>query len=538
MLPTAAATRRTWAMDESPQQQRRIAISYRRWSSAIQNTGDSERRQAEMAREWCTANGFELDDKRSIVDAGISAFRGQNLGDESKLAKLLEAVKLGDIPRHATILIEQFDRLSRAAASEALFMLQSIIREGLSVTTLIDGKTYDRASVAADPMSLMLALVTFIRSHDESASKQRRLRSVWQQKRDRAAVDGTPLSRVAPAWLKLSEDRKTWTVDEDKAAVVRRIYEMAADAVGHHKIAETLNRDAVPMFGRHMKDGTRRQGKHWHRAYVARLLEDASVIGRMTPQTVEYDEEGRKGRVVQAAIDGYYPAIVDPLLWSAVGALRAGKTPVSVKAGNTIQSMLAGLARCPLCHGSMLRVTKSKTYRYLVCSKARAGAGCVYHAVKQDAVEDTLRYHAERIIGEALTATTDAASVTLMDTLENVQAGLWATEDQIDTLVSELARRPSAAVRDRIGELEAVARKVRLERDELQGRISVTHGPVVEARLERLQVALIDGNAAAVNAALRQSVSNVVVDWRSGRLVFHWLHTDAETSAMFAWVED
>ena len=124
-----------------------------------------------------------------------------------------------------------------------------------------------------------------------------------------------------------------------------------------------------------------------------------------------------------------------------------------------------------------------------------------------------------------------------MGSLEDIQAGLWATEDQIDTLVSELARRTSAAVRERIGELEAVAREMRLERDQLRGRISVTHGPVVEARLQRLQAALADGNPAAVNAALRQSVSNVVVDWQSGRLVFQWLHTDAETSVMYAWVE-
>ena len=82
-----------------------------------------------------------------------------------------------------------------------------------------------------------------------------------------------------------------------------------------------------------------------------------------------------------------------------------------------------------------------------------------------------------------------------------------------------------------------MAREMMLARDELQGRISVTHGPVVEARFERLQVALGDGSAGAVNAALRQCVSNVVVDWRAGRLVSHWLHTDAQTSLMFAWVE-
>jgi hypothetical protein len=80
-------------------------------------------------------------------------------------------------------------------------------------------------------------------------------------------------------------------------------------------------------------------------------------------------------------------------------------------------------------------------------------------------------------------ATTDAASVTPMVPLENVEGGLSATEGQIDTLVSELARRPSVAVRGRIGELEAMAREMRLERDELQGRISVTQGPVVERGL-------------------------------------------------------
>jgi hypothetical protein len=99
-----------------------------------------------------------------------------------------------------------------------------------------------------------------IRSHDESASKQRRLRSVWKAKREGAAVDQTPLSRVSPAWLTLSEDRKTWIVDDEKADVVRRIYRMFDTGIGQRKIAETLNRDAVPMFGRWMKDGSRRPG--------------------------------------------------------------------------------------------------------------------------------------------------------------------------------------------------------------------------------------------------------------------------------------
>jgi Recombinase zinc beta ribbon domain len=138
-------------------------------------------------------------------------------------------------------------------------------------------------------------------------------------------------------------------------------------------------------------------------------------------------------------------------LWGAVRALRAGKTATSVKAGNTVQNTLAGLARCPLCHGSMLRVIKSKSYRYLVCSKARAGAGCTYHVVKQDSVENALRDNADRIAGEAITTSSDS---TLMDALGQLEDGLSATYDQLETLVGELARRPSTAIRDHIGELE------------------------------------------------------------------------------------
>jgi DNA invertase Pin-like site-specific DNA recombinase len=63
------------------------AISYRRFSSGSQATGDSLKRQTEAAQAYCDAHGDELD--VSFVDAGMSAYRGKN-ATQGALARLVE----------------------------------------------------------------------------------------------------------------------------------------------------------------------------------------------------------------------------------------------------------------------------------------------------------------------------------------------------------------------------------------------------------------------------------------------------------------
>src|SRR5947208_1843855 len=87
------------------------AISYWRFSSGAQATGDSLRRQTEAARAYCEAQGDELD--LSFVDAGVSAYRGRN-GTEGDLKRLVELAKAGKFEPGTKLLVEHLDRLSRA----------------------------------------------------------------------------------------------------------------------------------------------------------------------------------------------------------------------------------------------------------------------------------------------------------------------------------------------------------------------------------------------------------------------------------------
>src|SRR5262245_52497536 len=212
------------------------AYSYLRFSTPDQMKGDSLRRQTELARRYAVQHGLLLDEDLTFQDLGVSAFRGKN-AEAGKLAYFLEAVRSGLVQRGAYLLVESLDRISRQAARRALRVLEEIVDEGITVVTLNDSKAYTAAGITADPWSLMMALMTCIRANEESATKARRLKEAWKQKRRTAGAK--PLTARAPAWLRL--DRRTstpsWQVLEDRAAIVRRIFDMTARGHGQHTIA-------------------------------------------------------------------------------------------------------------------------------------------------------------------------------------------------------------------------------------------------------------------------------------------------------------
>ncbi len=507
------------------------AYSYLRFSTPDQMRGDSFRRQSVLAREYATKHGLELDETLTFHDLGVSAFRGRN-AEAGRLGDFLEAVHAGLVARGSYLLVESLDRISRQAARKALRVLESIVDDGVTVVTLSDGRAYDAYTLNDDPMSLMLALMIFIRSNEESAMKARRLKAAWEGKR--AEATSKVLTARAPAWLELTPER-TWRVRGERAEVVRRIFDMATEGKGQNLISATLNREGVPTFG----DSTRTPGRHWHRSYILRLLRSPAVVGTLVPHVVEHGE-GKKKRVAQKPIEGYYPAVVDRGVYERVQALSIDtRSPLRGRhaAQGTIRNMLGGIAVCPLCQGSMTRVSKgSKTKAgkpYLVCTKAKAGAGCRYRAVRMEDVERTLVEHASYLTAMVPAPTGDGD---VQGKLRSVETGLDALQGELSNLLDELARSPSAAIRERVRETEAALEEMKEEERSLWERVSATHGPLLEQRVERLREALEANpvDTAQANVALRQVLSGVVVNYLTGQLELDWLHGGTST-VMFAW---
>jgi hypothetical protein len=116
--------------------------------------------------------------------------------------------------------------------------------------------------------------------------------------------------KTCPAWLEVTS--KGFRVKEEAAAIVRRIFALAREGMGVHRITATLTRDGVPTLGK---------GDRWVKAYVYRILANPAAMGTYQPCR----QEGKKSVPDGEAIEGYYPAVVSAEDWRAARAALAGR---------------------------------------------------------------------------------------------------------------------------------------------------------------------------------------------------------------------
>jgi DNA invertase Pin-like site-specific DNA recombinase len=482
--------------------------SYTRFSTPEQAAGDSKRRQAGLAERWIAANpGYVLDTELNMSDLGISAHKGKNLAGTAALGAFLKAISDGIVPPGSTLLVENLDRVSRQQAPVAMNTLHGIVSAGVTVVTLTDGKRYTAESLGG--MDFVIAGIHMVLAYEESHKKGQRVAAAWANKRAKRTL----MTRAVPGWI--ARDGGGQLIPE-RAAVVRRIFEMYTGGMGKHSIAAALNTDKVPTWGI-----GKRRAMHWHQSYIQKILRSETVIGTMTPHT----DDGTV-RTPQAPIAGYYPAAIDRELWDrAQSMLGAGRTRQAV--AGRVQNILGGLAKCPICGGSMTRVAKGvRSKPKLVCASAKAGGwtGCTYVSVGLDAITAALVHTA----AQPWPSRTEG----LDDALRDAEAGLEATLEQIDNVSEAIARRPSSALESKLAALETARDNAQAELSRLQVQASQTETRLLKKREARYRAALsaVPLDVAAANATLKECLHKVVVDHTAGVLRLHWKH-NGETSA-------
>ena len=304
------------------------AYSYIRWSSAIQSEGDSNRRQMEAAERYAAEHGLEL--VETMRDEGKSAYKGKNLSDDAALGSFIQAVDAGKIEKGSYLLVEAHDRLSRQEPALAANTFLSIINMGIIVVTLQDGIEYRTGQM--DMMKLFGSIIKMSVAHEESEKKRQRGKANWQAKRQKALNDGTIMTSACPKWLSLSEDKKSFIVDEKKAAIIRRIFQMSNDGYGLYKITQTLNHEKVPLLG---------IGKQWRADTVYSLMQSKSLIGEYQPK--KRLENSEKKVPDGESIKGYYPAIIsEETFYGNLSALNRRKSVGRGRKGVNFTNIFAG----------------------------------------------------------------------------------------------------------------------------------------------------------------------------------------------------
>ena len=335
------------------------AYSYVRFSTKRQGKGDSLMRQLDKSRQYAAEHGLDLQEA-TFEDLGISAFDGSNI-KRGALAAFIKAVEAGTIERGSVLLVESLDRLSRAEAVDAMSLLTTLVKLGIRVVTVIDGRVLDEKSVK-DPMNLIWATLVFVRANEESETKSDRVKKAHRRKRDERS---TFAFGQGPGWLRPTAGRDGWEPIPEKAESVRKVFEYTAKGYGATAIARIANREGWPVPAR---------SDSWHKTLPHKLVCNRRVLGEFEPQT----SDGKDRKPTGELWPDYYPPIIPLDLFNQANAAIARRRHLPKRRDDGYHNVFQGMLRCGHCGATLARKAKngkknSVGYALYVCADRDRG---------------------------------------------------------------------------------------------------------------------------------------------------------------------
>ena len=351
------------------QQQQPMVLAYCRFSSARQAKGNSLERQEQNAQAWCDKRGWKLFD--SLNDLGLSAWTGANK-KRGRLGELLEKLEAGDIVPGTYLLVEALDRLTREEITNAVSLITRLLDAGLVIVTLTDGKEWTKEGMNAHNIDFLMSVLLLSRGYEESLQKASRLRDTFENARKKQSRKEFG---SAPGWLRREDKTDDWSVIEDRAISVQKVFELAALGYGSKAISKVANAEKWPIPTRDTKD----KPDIWHGTMPGRLLRMRAVLGeheyRIMTHAAKKEVKHWQGKRSGIIVEDYYPQIVSDDLWHRARASIETRMTNTRRRDENYFNIWSGLLRCGHCGAMIQRKQESRggSKAQLICSNKIAG---------------------------------------------------------------------------------------------------------------------------------------------------------------------
>jgi site-specific DNA recombinase len=345
-----------------------IAAIYAR-KSTDQNVADEAKsvtRQIEHARAYAASKGWVIADHYVYVDDGIS---GAEFAKRPGFVRLMTA--LTPRPPFQVLVMSEESRLGREAI-ETAYALKQLISAGVRVFFYLE----DRERTLDSPIEkVMLSIQTMADEMEREKSRQRMVDTMTRKAKaghvtggkcfgyENVEVYGDGLDAHGRRQRSHVEQR----INEGEAAVIRRIFELAASGHGQSAIAKILNAENALA-----PSSQRGRPRSWVQSSVHEALFRPRYRGELVWNTTKKrDQWGqRRGAKRQESdwirIPAPHLRIVSDELWAAAHARIDATRKVFVSGGprHTRKSryLLPGLARCAWCNGGLHVRTKTRAH--------------------------------------------------------------------------------------------------------------------------------------------------------------------------------
>jgi DNA invertase Pin-like site-specific DNA recombinase len=303
---------------------RRTAISYSRFSHPKQAGGDSETRQAVLFRDFCQCHNL-TPLTEVFADRGKSGYKGDHR-KTGRLGDLIAAAKEGRFEPGTVIVVEAWDRLGRLRPDKQTELVAELLRTGVCIGVCRLNDLFTEEDFGTHKWTTLAVFIQL--AYQESKQKADRGTAAWTRRRERERAAGKSINGPLPAWLERTEGGEVRLIPE-RAAAVRRIFELAAAGCGGTRIVAALIREGVPPFGEVVVREHRTRSAfsgHWSRPYIARILTDRRAVGEFQPaKVVEGASRRSKEQFVGPAIPNFYPAAIGEELFQLARAAQSGR---------------------------------------------------------------------------------------------------------------------------------------------------------------------------------------------------------------------
>ncbi|WP_413732271.1 recombinase family protein [Sodalis sp. RH20] len=348
--------------------------SYVRWSTDRQTGNTSLDRQTVKAALFAKEHNLEL---VSMIDAGLSAFKGKNTSPESALGSFIRAVESGAIPSDSWLYVENLDRLSRQDIIKANELFLRLLNLGLTVTTGMDGKTYTAASVNANPVDLMVSILLFMRANEESKTKQARIYghalSLIKRHQQGENVNINSIGAV-PWWI----DASGKTVEKhlqywDAAKEAVRLFLLG---YGPYRVVIELTKLFPPPPGKKRAH----DASGWSVINIAAMRRNRALMG----------DRDLSIAGVSYRLENYYPPLCSAAEFAKIQEVRIGnKIPQGKQ--KTALALLSGIGilHCGDCGGGMSFYVRDGKIRYRCSSHTNRVENCRQWSVSGELLERT-----------------------------------------------------------------------------------------------------------------------------------------------------
>ena len=462
--------------DEADMNKQKQVILYERLSrdDGEDSVSNSIQNQRAMLEEY--AERSNLKPYRHIQDDGYSGTNWNRPGWQELIAEV-------EAGRVKAIVVKNLDRLGRDYLRVGLFMEQ-IRDSGVRLIAVSDG--IDTADGEDDFTPFRAILAEW---YAKDASKK--IRAVFKS---RMEAGFTCTGSMPYGYIRDSDDKQTWHIDEPAAVVVRRIFQFVIDGKGAYQIAGILTAEKVLIPTAHYEaTGNTSAVRHkytdpykWSGGVVRTILERREYMGiRILRKTYNESYKHKKRKATpegeQLVFEGAIPQIVDEETWN--NAQRLKRTVRRPAKDGRPPSPLTGILVCADCGK---KHTHSRHYDHhnnrprdeYVCGNYRQGTrNCTMHYIRTSVANAAI-----------LTAIRRVAQYAITNEAEFAEKVRMAFNTRHDSEVKDSKRRMAKASR-RCDELDTLVTK--LYETYALGKLPVNHYERMIAEYDAEQKALI-----------------------------------------------